>query len=344
MARSKRPEATVEQLWQCQRWGVCDAGTADSCRVDLKTVYRLQRVATPRAQSHHHQVVRDVDVPGVPWDEAHATRRPTQVAWVHTAWAMGSWLLLGVDCGPRPQDTAAALMAPVIARTQALPRLRTDGWQAATAALLQVVGGVYRPRRRGQGGRTPTPRLVAPKNVCSAPGVQVRDQAGHVVEVSRRVGFGGPRRFGTPLRLRQLGETIQPACMERWDGTLRGLVAPLRRRTRGRSWRHTRHRGTVWRVVSLYNVVMPHQSLRQGRTRRTPAMAIGLTDHMWSEREESWLPVHTDPVLTKPMDERIARLLPPALQDQSRGRTPAPPAVETREAHEKEAAPLPKAA
>src|SRR5262252_5193459 len=35
-------------------------------------------------------------------------------------------------------------------------------------------------------------------------------------------------------------------------------------------------------MVSLYNFVMPHKSLRQGRTRRTPAMAIGLTDHVWS--------------------------------------------------------------
>jgi hypothetical protein len=60
---------------------------------------------------------------------------------------------------------------------------------------------------------------------------------------------------------------------------------------------------------------MPHKNLRQGRTSRTPAMAIGLTDHVWSYREYVWLPVHVDPVLTKQMDERITRLLTPALQD-----------------------------
>src|SRR5215510_1561424 len=42
MARSKLPEATVAQLLQCQRWGVCDEGTADMCAVDLKTVHRCQ--------------------------------------------------------------------------------------------------------------------------------------------------------------------------------------------------------------------------------------------------------------------------------------------------------------
>ena len=344
MARSKRAEDQVERLLKCQRWGVCDEGTADICEVDLKTVYRFQRVATQRAQTHHQQVVRDVDVPGVQLDEAHAKLRPQQVEWVHTALAMGSWFLLWVDVGPRTQEHAAGLIAQVVARTRQLPLFLSDGWKPSIAALLQVVGVVYRPRRRGTVGRKPKPRLVAPKNLFYAQVVKVRDKAGHVVEVSRRVVFGGPRRFGKQLRLRQLGETIQTAFMERWYGTLRGLVAPLRRRTRCLSWSRTRHRGKVWLVVSLYNFVMPHKSLRQGRTLRTPAMAIGLTDHVWSYREYIWLPVHTDPVLTTQMDERIAQLLTPALQDQSHRRTPTPTHAETRAENEKEAPPLPKAA
>jgi transposase-like protein len=53
MARSKLAEDQVERLLKCQRWGVCDEGTADICEVDLKTVYRFQRVAAQRAQTHH---------------------------------------------------------------------------------------------------------------------------------------------------------------------------------------------------------------------------------------------------------------------------------------------------
>ena len=344
MARSKLPEDTVIQLVKCQRWGVCEAGTAAICAVDLKTVYRFQRVAAQRAVTHHQQSVQNLEVQGVQLDEAHTKLRPKQVAWVHTALAMGSWFLLWVDFGPRTQETAAALIAQVIARTRALPLFLPDGWKAYTAALLQVVGVVYRRRRRGKVGRKPKPRLVAPQDLFSAQVVKVRNTAGQVVEVSRRVGFGGPRRFGKQLRLRQLGTTIQTAFMERWYGTLRGLVAPLRRRTRCLSWSHTRHRGKVWLVVSLYNFVRPHKSLRQGRTPRTPAMAIGLTDHVWSYRESIWLPVHPDPVLTKQMDERLARLLTPALQDPPLGRTQAPTPIETRAEHDKEAAPLSKAA
>jgi len=69
----------------------------------------------------------------------------------------------------------------------------------------------------------------------------------------------------------------------------------------------------VWLRGNPSNFVMPHKSLRQGRTPRTPAMAIGLTDHVWSYRESIWLPVHADPILTKQMDGRITQLLTPAL-------------------------------
>jgi hypothetical protein len=57
---------------------------------------------------------------------------------------------------------------------------------------------------------------VAPKTRFDAQVVKVRNKTGHVVEVSRRGVYGGPRRFGKQLRLRQLGETIQTAFMERW--------------------------------------------------------------------------------------------------------------------------------
>src|SRR4030095_12504991 len=97
----------------------------------------------------------------------------------HTALAMGSWFLLWVDFGPRTQGTAAALIAQVVARVQALPLFLTDGWKAYPAALLQVLGVVYRPRRRGKVGRKPKPRLVAPQNFFYAQGGKARGKGGH---------------------------------------------------------------------------------------------------------------------------------------------------------------------
>lgn len=142
MVRSKLSEETVERLLKCQRWGVCDEGTADICGVALKTVSRLQQVAAHRAKRQHCQGVQEVDVQGVQLDEAHSKLRPQQVEWVHTALAMGSWFLLWVDCGPRSQERAATLIAQVVARVRQLPVFLTDGWQVYPAALLQVVGVV----------------------------------------------------------------------------------------------------------------------------------------------------------------------------------------------------------
>src|SRR5262245_12513117 len=112
MARSKLPEDTVIHLVQGQRWGVCDEGPADICAVALKTAHRLPQVAAQRAETHQRQVVCEGDVPGVPWDEAPSQLRPYQVAWSHTALALGSWFLLWGDVGPRTQEQAAVLLAP----------------------------------------------------------------------------------------------------------------------------------------------------------------------------------------------------------------------------------------
>jgi len=317
MEESKLPGETVERLLKCQRWGVCDAGTAEICGVNIKSVHRFQEVAAKRSETHHHQVVVVVDlcVEGVQMDEAHSKRRPKKVEWIHSALAMGSLFVLFVGFGPRTTETAGSLIAQVVARLCFIPMFLTDGWKAYPRALIQVFGRVYRLRRKGKVGRKPKPRLVAPDNLFYAQVVKVRDATGTLVEVTQKVVFGGPRRFFKQLRKRGLGTTIQTAFMERWYGTLRGWVAPLRRRTRCLSWSQVRHQGRTWLIVSLYNFVIPHKSLGKGWTKRTPAMAIGLTHHVWSYQDYIWLPVHYDEILQKEMDQRIQKLLTPAHPD-----------------------------
>lgn len=342
MARAKLPEQTVERLLKCQRWGVCDDGTADICAVNIKTVHRFQRLAFRRAETHHRQVVDHVTADGVQVDEAYSKLRTGVKAWIHTALAVGSLFLLWVECGPRTTETAARLMAQVVARLRSVPVFFTDGWKAYPQALLRVVGVLYRPRRKGTRGRKPHPRLVAPTHLCYAQVVKVKDRAGRTIDVFTRVIFGGPRRFFKVLHLKGLGQTIQTAFMERFYATMRGLIAALRRRTRCLSWSLTRHRGRLWLLVDLYNFVMPHKSLRQKNRPRTPAMAIGLTDHVWSYREYLWLPVHEDHKKKQDMDQRVQDLLTPALPD---------PVTEPASAHSpakrgkrKRARPLKKAA
>jgi IS1 family transposase len=314
MARSKLPAETVERLLKCQRWGVCDEGTADICGVDIKTVHRFQRVAAQRAQVHHAQVTRDLCVEAVQLDEMHSKRRGPHVDWLHTALGMGSRFVLWVHWGPRTQESAALLVAQVVARLCGLPVWLSDGWKAYPAALLQVLGQVHQRRRRGSRGRHPKPQLVPPKDLFYGQVVKVRDGRGRLLRVVSRVVYGGPRRFVLEMARRGLRPSIHTAFMERWYGTLRGLCAPLRRRTRCSSSSQNRHRARVWLLVDLYNFVLPHKSLRQHGRPRTPAMAIGLAQHVWSYRDYIGYPVHPDPLGCQLMEQRVKELWAPALE------------------------------
>jgi hypothetical protein len=90
---------------------------------------------------------------------------------------------------------------------------------------------------------------------------------------------------------------IQTSFVERLNLTLRHLVAALRRQT----WALAYHvRPLRWRAAlaaAYYNFCRPHPSLRvpmgQGRYRgRTPAMALGVTGHVWSVQEFITRPVY----------------------------------------------------
>lgn len=182
MEATKLPEATVERLLKCQRWGVCDAGTADICGVDIKTVHRFQHVAARRAQEHHEQVTQELRGEGVQLDEMHSKLRRRRVEWLHTALAMGSLFLLWVYWGPRTQESAALLIAQVVARLCGLPVWLSDGWKAYPAALLQVLGRVYRRHRRGRRGPHPKPRLGPPRDLFYGQVVKVRDRRGKLLQ------------------------------------------------------------------------------------------------------------------------------------------------------------------
>ncbi len=176
------------------------------------------------------------------------------------------------------------------------------------------MGRVYQRRRRGRRGPHPKPRLVPPRDLFYGQVVKVRSRRGTLLRGGSRVVYGGPRRFVREMARRGLRPSIQTAFMERWYGPLRGLCAPLRRRTRCSSASPSRHRARIWLVVDLYNFVLPHKSLRQQGQPRTPAMAIGVAGRVWSYRDYLWHPVHPDPLGHLLMQQRVKELLTPALE------------------------------
>jgi hypothetical protein len=114
---------------------------------------------------------------------------------------------------------------------------------------------------------------------------KVRDARGHLKKVSRKALFGTVRQIEARIRKLHIGHVINTARLERFNGTVRGRQS---RRTRQISHRSDLLQDALWIFRDLYNWVKVHGSLRG----RTPAMALGVSDHLWSLWEYVCYPVH----------------------------------------------------
>jgi hypothetical protein len=111
-----------------------------------------------------------------------------------------------------------------------------------------------------------------------------------VVAVERRLIFGTQRRLDEALEASSASRTINTSFAERRHGTDRGHNARKARRTYrfSKDWRM--HEAmtdyTLYRDNFCWAVRTLRQRDEQGRwQQRTPAMAAGLADHVWSTRE-----------------------------------------------------------
>jgi transposase-like protein len=102
-----------------------------------------------------------------------------------------------------------------------------------------------------------------------------------------RVGYGTFAQVGAFLRQTQTAVTgvLNTAYIERFNATVRARLAGFARRTRALFRHPERVLEAIYLMGTLYNFCTPHQSLRLNGLRRTPAMASGITDHLWTARE-----------------------------------------------------------
>jgi hypothetical protein len=74
--------------------------------------------------------------------------------------------------------------------------------------------------------------------------------------------------------------------IERSNLTVRMMLRRFTRLTNGqsKSWKH--HEAAISLLVAVYNFCRPHMTLNERMGYKcTPAMAAGLTDHVWSVQE-----------------------------------------------------------
>lgn len=150
----------------------------------------------------------------------------------------------------------------------------SDGWQSYQNILMQA----YRqPVMTGKRGR---PRLVVPDTLSLTQTVKHRDEHGRLLSVEIRAA---------------LGASLKPAGtvhVERLNGTLRDRLNALTRKTHAFAKRDATWDALVGLQLFDHNFHRAHRALRlplaDGVRRyhhRSPAMALGLTDHRWSFQE-----------------------------------------------------------
>jgi hypothetical protein len=116
-----------------------------------------------------------------------------------------------------------------------------------------------------------------------------RTQKKRVVEVTRKMTLGTLDPARKLLQASRGGTVLNTAFLERVNATVRERLATLTR-----TCRHAAHRvypleTGMYLIGSIYNYCRPHQELSKRRThgqqKQTPAMASGITDHLWSVSE-----------------------------------------------------------
>ena len=161
------------------------------------------------------------------------------------------------------------------------PPTISDGWGGIDEAMIEVYGQV--PQYQGV-GRPPTKKRPQP-GWQYVQAVKQR-QHGRVVSVELRVVFGDPIKT-----LALFGQST--AYIERTHLTMRHFNSRLVRKTLAFSKELEMYRTAVaWEDI-CYNLTRPLKTLRlelvddpQRRWKpRSPAMAAGLTDHIWTVKE-----------------------------------------------------------
>src|SRR5262252_6665979 len=285
------------------------AGIGFVLGVTAETGLAWLRRAAHQAEEINRHLLRDLPVSQVPLDEMwnfierkHA--RETDEAgeslpdgedgrqWVWISFAPEFRLMIAAVVGPRTLDMAKEVVAVTKARGAGIPAFFSDGFTCYLAALIAAFHVVTTFARTGKRGRPRKPRCEPHPALVYGQLVKQKKQ-GKLLTLSTRVVLGADR-------LTQLGLTISTALVERVNLTLRQALAPLVRRTSSFCKDRERLRQRVVLFQGFYNMARPHMSLRQPlppheRTRRgaiqprwrerTPAMAAGLTDHVWTFRE-----------------------------------------------------------
>lgn len=272
------------------------------------TVCEWLRRAAEKAEEINEHLMRELGVSQIQLDEmwsfikrkhsleAEADGESPEAAldgrqWVWISYAPEFRLMVAACVGPRTIETARCLIEQTAARVAGIPAFFSDGFSCYFNVLVAVYFHIREFARTGRRGRPRQPVVEPHPDLVYAQ--VVKPQTGEHRPILKRVRCGADR-------LATLGLQISTSLLERLNLTLRQALAPLVRKTlHFCKQRQQLERRVVFFQV-YYNFARPHLSLRlplpdsERRSSgvihpkwkpRTPGIAAGLTDHVWTFRE-----------------------------------------------------------
>jgi len=283
--------------------------------VDPNTVLQWLVEAAAHLRTFSQYFLRDIRVTQVQLDELFALLSAVKTGEVseaeaverlsrspHWVWAAidpVTKLLLVLDVGERTLAMAQRVVHQVaqVLAPGCRPFFLTDGCKEYTTALLTHYGHWVQSSRRQATGPAPKPRWIPLPGLLYAQVIKTVRRR-RLVRVTHRVVFGTLEAVQQVLAA--CGWQINTAFVERLNLTIRQHVAAVGRRvsTLCKGEDGVRQQLSLYHVY--YNFCLPHASLRypllqpeptygSGSAKRwqpqTPAIAAGLTDHIWTLRE-----------------------------------------------------------
>jgi len=257
--------------------------------LDERTVASWQHRAGKHCELvHKEKIERGVlDLLHVQADEIWVKMRGA-IVWVALAIMVPTRLwIAGEVSKTRDSNLIDRLMEQVRRCCKAMVALLicTDGFKAYPKSILRA----FRYKVKETSGPGAAKKVVWPRIYIGT--VIKYTVKRRVTEVVRRMTYGQWRKAKRLIKVSKGGKKLNTSFIERLNGTFRERLASLTRKCRHAASKiETVHTG-IYLIGCTYNFCFVHHELSKSKTKGgfgqsyTPAMASGLTDHVWSVRE-----------------------------------------------------------
>jgi transposase-like protein/IS1 family transposase len=296
--------------------------------LDERTVASWQQRAGKHCETVHKAKVEQglIDLIHVQADEIWVKMRG-MVVWVGLAIMVSTRLwIAGEVSKKRDSDLIDRLMEQVRRCSLAMTALLicTDGFAAYPKSIMRA----FRNKAKNPYGVGAPRKVVWPRLYIGT--VIKYTVKRRVTEVVRRMSYGQWRKAKKLIKASKGGKKLNTSFIERLNGTFRERLASLTRKCRHAASKIETVQAGMYLIGCTYNFCCPHHELSKAQTKGgfgkpyTPAMASGLTDHIWSVKELLTYKIAPPPL---PIHKKRGRPCTKSLQSTT---TPKKPVVRLR--------------